>query len=87
MAPPEGSRPHCGIIPIFFKSMQLPLKGQPEKNVLMVEQYYPKTLTFMLVICSSLKKKSILRGGPHRGIGFKFKFLSEFKFIFEKAFG
>jgi hypothetical protein len=37
--------------------MQLPLKGQPVKNVLMVEQYYPKNKTFMLVICSSLKKK------------------------------
>jgi hypothetical protein len=37
--------------------MQLPLKGQSVKNVSMVEQYYPKTITFMLVICSSLKKK------------------------------
>jgi hypothetical protein len=67
--------------------MQLPLKGQRVKNVSMVEQYYPKPITFMLLICSGLKKKLILQGGPHRGIGFEFEFLGVFKFIFKKALG
>jgi hypothetical protein len=49
--------PHRRIVRILFQSMQSLLKGQPVKNVSMVEQYYPKTMTFMLVICSSLKKK------------------------------
>jgi hypothetical protein len=35
--------------------MQSPLKGQPVKNVSMVEQYYPKTIAFMLVFCSTYK--------------------------------
>jgi hypothetical protein len=67
--------------------MQSPLKGQPVKNVLLVEQYYPKPVTFMLEICSTLKEKVDLPRGPHLGIGFKFEFLGEFEFIFEKALG
>jgi hypothetical protein len=67
--------------------MQSPLKGQPLKNVSMVEQYYPKPITFMLVICSSLKKKVDPPRGAQRGIGFKFKFLGKFEFIFENALG
>jgi hypothetical protein len=68
MAPPGGldfplwllpgdQEPYHGIVLIFFQIMQSPLKGQPVKNVLMVEHYYPMTITFMLVIRSSLKKK------------------------------
>jgi hypothetical protein len=47
---PGDQGPHRWVIRILFQSMQLPLKGQPVKNV-------SKPLTFMLVICSSLKKK------------------------------
>jgi hypothetical protein len=58
------------------------------KNVSMVEQYFPKPVTFMLVICSSLKKKlDPLGRGPQCGIGFEFEFLGEFEFIFENALG
>jgi hypothetical protein len=80
---PGDQGPYRGIVWIFFQSMQSPLKGQPVKNVSMVEQYYPKTITFMLVSCSSLKKKVDPLRGPHRGIGFEIEFLGEFKFILE----
>jgi hypothetical protein len=76
VAPPTGSNltvwpsswdwlPHCGIVGIFFESMLLPLKGQPTNNVCMVEQYYPRPTTFMLEICSSLKKKAGPPGGAN----------------------
>jgi hypothetical protein len=61
--PSQGIKGHTAGSFEFLQSMQLPLKGQPVKNVSMVEQYYPKPITFMLVICSSLKKKLILQGG------------------------
>jgi hypothetical protein len=43
--------------------MLLPLKGLSAKIVSIVEQFYPRPITFMLKFALGLKKKSILRGG------------------------
>jgi hypothetical protein len=53
----------------------------------MAEQYYTKTITFRLQICSSLMKNADPTDGPHRGIDCKFEYFSEIEFIFETALG
>jgi hypothetical protein len=87
LAPPGGSRATPRDLSDILPDPAVAVLGTTRENVLMVEQYYPKTITFKLVICYSLKKKVILRGRPHRGICFEFEFLGEFKFIFEKVLG
>jgi hypothetical protein len=48
--------------------MLQPLKGKSMKDVFMAEQYYTKTITFRIQICSSLKKNADpAGGGGHTG--------------------
>jgi hypothetical protein len=60
VVPPEGSwaTPQDRLNTYSSGACSLPVK-----NLSMVEQYHPKTVTFMLVICSTLKKKA----DPPRG--------------------
>jgi hypothetical protein len=85
LAPPGGSRAIPRDCWKILPEHAVALKGQPVKNVSMVEQYYPKTMTFMLVIFSSLKKKVDPSRGATPWDRFEFELIGEFKFIFEKA--